>query len=110
MGGRASTSTNSKNEPKDLLVELQRLREQRTRLRAELNSKEQKLQSKDVAETQPAHRSKGAHADMQIVSGDEHPFFRPVSRLQTLMAAVSQLMVSKCSLKLPPTSQDLSRL
>ena len=77
VGGRASTSTKSKTDPKDLLLELQRLREQRARLRAELNSKEQRLKAKEVADPQPAHQSVGAHADLQIMSGDEHPSLEP---------------------------------
>lgn len=70
IGGRVDTGAKSKTDPKDLLIELQRLRGQRARLRAELTTKEQKLKARDAEPAQPDQQSNNTHADAQIESGN----------------------------------------
>ena len=67
---RVNTSRNSTTDAKDLLSELQRLRKQRARLRAELTSKEQKLKAKAVEAVPPPEPSADTHVDDQIDSGN----------------------------------------
>lgn len=67
---RVNTSRNSSTDAKDLLSELQRLRQQRARLRAELTSKEHKLKAKAAEAVPLPESSVDTHVDDQIDSGN----------------------------------------
>ena len=67
---RVNTSRNSSTDAKDLLSDLQRLRKQRARLRAELTSKEQKLKAKGAEDAPLPEPSVDTHVDDQIDSGN----------------------------------------
>ena len=69
MGGQVNTGTRSKTDPKDLLQDLKRLREQRARLRAELTSQEQKVRAGQAESAQPGQRSIEGDADPRNKSG-----------------------------------------
>ena len=68
---RVNTSKSSHTDAKDLLSDLQRLRKQRARLRAELTSKEQKLKAKGVEAVPPPEPGVDIHVDDQIDSGKD---------------------------------------
>ena len=70
MGGQVDTSTKSKTDPKDLLQDLKRLREQRARLRAELTSQEQKVLAGQEDSAQPGRSSVDSVADLGNKSGN----------------------------------------
>ncbi|CAK0737501.1 hypothetical protein CVIRNUC_000923 [Coccomyxa viridis] len=69
MGGQVDTGTKSKTDPKDLLQDLKRLREQRARLRAELTSQEQKALAGQENSAQPRQSSINSDADPGNKSG-----------------------------------------
>lgn len=70
MGGQVDTGTKSKTDPKDLLQDLKRLREQRARLRAELTSQEQKALAGQENSAQPRQSSINSDADPGNKSGN----------------------------------------
>ena len=69
-GGQVDTGTKSKTDPKDLLQDLKRLREQRARLHAELTSQEQKVLAGQVDSAQPGQSSIDSDADPGKKSGN----------------------------------------
>ena len=71
IGERVTTGSKSSTDPKDLLQDLQRLREQRARLRAELTSKEQNLRSRAVEAAPPPQQDGDTHVDGPIDSGND---------------------------------------
>ena len=77
IGERVTTGTKANTDPKDLLQDLQRLREQRARLRTELTSKEQKLRARATTSPPPPQETVDAHADEEIESGNEERYRKP---------------------------------
>ncbi len=79
IGERVTTGSKSSTDPKDLLQDLQRLREQRAHLRAELTSKEQNLRSKAVEATPPPQQGGDTHVDGPTESGNDGTQISPES-------------------------------
>ena len=82
MGGQVDTGTKSKTDPKDLLQDLKRLREQRARLRAALTSQEQKVLAGQVHSAQPGQNSIDSDADPGNKLGKASHEFSPDNTTQ----------------------------
>ena len=85
VGGQVDTDTKSKTDPKDLLQDLKRLREQRARLRAELTSQEQKVLAGQVNYAQPGQSSIDSDADPGNKSGNRRTDSALITRLNALV-------------------------
>ena len=81
IGERVTTGTKANTDPKDLLQDLQRLREQRARLRTELTSKEQKLRARANKSPPSPQHTVDAHADEESESGNDEQYRKPRERL-----------------------------
>lgn len=71
IGERVINGSKSSTDPKDLLQELQRLREQRARLRADLTSKEKSLRARAVEGASEPQHSGTKYSVGPIESGDD---------------------------------------